>query len=791
MVVFRNRKINKLVARFDSASPAERVHLHEDIRELIAEGRSIAVKERNYYDYSTYSIWLGQLFVESRDPSDALRPFACAYITACLHGGRLLPLKHEAAEGLAMAYLRTGEFELAAECIIDVLSSDGKLQVIAPTTVLWLCANVQRESEKDIVSEFYRAVRDELRAGPGWTRAMATIIDDRFALAEHDYAYLLANTRDLVESDDPEDASLAHRVLAEKALAEGRILEAKNHVEHAISLAASAQRHPWITTPLMGLSARILHAAGLPVEALGHAVSGWSAVVPALLNCKDDFARDRFRWMAGSCIDVAMEIACERQDWNQLTDFIENSRLQVAKAAPSDRDEAVVAEFPDWVVEGSIRAIGKGAMRAGQHALGADWKSGKRTQVATSWRGESTLIDAVGSQRSETADQIQIVDAFDHIQDQLDDGAIAWFAAVRNSVLYWTLTDLSGSIAGGRVDLSDPSIARALTALRKLVLPDARPNSPEDRTLEADHAIDVLKALSVVGSRFERELMAPLGELVPAALRSLALNRTEDNPLRVLFTLPAELSAVPWAAIPIDNDIRLIERAELTLLTPTAIRADSPRPAVRTAKLPVVVSCSNPDGKLVDADPVVGEVTLSGNGSSRITVSEFVDALQSCACDNGGVLFIRSHLGSSSGAPYIADRGILFADSVLSARDLALNRHNGPSETSLPTRTVLSLCSGAGSGDTSGLALGLAAACRLSGSEEVVTSTFNIPDTRWGCAFDLRLAEAATGLTPMVTALRQLQITCLQEWRLASEVAGLGWDNFPIPLIWASFMVVL
>jgi hypothetical protein len=91
------------------------------------------------------------------------------------------------------------------------------------------------------------------------------------------------------------------------------------------------------------------------------------------------------------------------------------------------------------------------------------------------------------------------------------------------------------------VDLGAPSIARSLTALQELVQPNAQPNTPGSKRLEADRTIDVLKALSVVGSGLEQELMAPLGELVPPALRSLALNRAGDNPLRVLFALPAEL----------------------------------------------------------------------------------------------------------------------------------------------------------------------------------------------------------------------------------------------------------
>ncbi|WP_240522144.1 CHAT domain-containing protein [Amycolatopsis vastitatis] len=151
---------------------------------------------------------------------------------------------------------------------------------------------------------------------------------------------------------------------------------------------------------------------------------------------------------------------------------------------------------------------------------------------------------------------------------------------------------------------------------------------------------------------------------------------------------------------------------------------------------------------------------------------------------------MRSHLGSSSGAPYIADRGILFSDGVFGARDLAMTAPSGKPRTALPPRTVLALCSGAGAGDSSGLALGLAAACRLAGSAEVVTSVFDVPDTSWGCDFDRRLAEAVSRPEPVASALRRLQLECLHEWRRADVDDSTEWDQLPHPLIWASFVVV-
>ncbi|HEY0693529.1 MAG TPA: CHAT domain-containing protein, partial [Kribbella sp.] len=357
-------------------------------------------------------------------------------------------------------------------------------------------------------------------------------------------------------------------------------------------------------------------------------------------------------------------------------------------------------------------------------------------------------------------------------------------------VLFWSLVDHTGAVDGGSVDLSQPDLAASLTTLRNWLQKDSRPSDPRDVRPEPDNDIHVEEALTTAGDPYGEELLAPLSALLPTRLRELAIKRTSRDPLRVLFTLPAELSAVPWPIVPLSDDLRLVERIELQVLTPSAVRASAPRPSRRTTAQPVVLSCSNPDGELKDTPPVPGGTVLAGGASTPVTVAQFETAVRSARWNQGGTLFVRSHLGSSSGAPYVADRGILFSDGVLSARDLALTVSGGDPRMPLPNRTVLALCSGAAVGDASGLALGLAAACRLAGSEEVITSAFDIPDTSWGSKFDLRLAEAVSRPEPTVTTLRQLQLECLNEWQRASIDDDTHWDNMPHPLIWASFVVV-
>jgi hypothetical protein len=236
-----------------------------------------------------------------------------------------------------------------------------------------------------------------------------------------------------------------------------------------------------------------------------------------------------------------------------------------------------------------------------------------------------------------------------------------------------------------------------------------------------------------------------------------------------------------------------VERVELTVLTPTAVRNDAPEPRPREKDQPVVLSCSNPAGDLTDWAPVPGHLTLAGTKADPVTVAAFLDAVGTIGrnTNSGEVLFVRSHLGSDSRASFVADKGVAFADGVLSARFMATLGDDGHPPVTMPTRAVLSLCSGAGAGDFSGLSLGLAAACRLSGAEEVVTTLFNVLDTPWGCQFDERLAVAATRKDALASALRDLQLQCLAEWRTRSVLAlGRDTQEGPHPLVWAAYVLV-
>jgi hypothetical protein len=174
-----------------------------------------------------------------------------------------------------------------------------------------------------------------------------------------------------------------------------------------------------------------------------------------------------------------------------------------------------------------------------------------------------------------------------------------------------------------------------------------------------------------------------------------------------------------------------------------------------------------------------------------VPLSAFISLLDERAWDRSEVLFVRSHLGRASNAGHVADSGVEFADGILSARLMSTRMDSGAPLVPMPPRVVLALCSGSGAADAVGLNLGLAAACRVAGAEEVLTSNFNVLDTQWSCDLDHRLARCATTPAPLAASLRELQLECLAEWRSAS-LTGFGSPEIgPLPVIWACYGVVI
>lgn len=729
--------------------------------------------------YCKYTTVLGRVLTESDDPSDALRPMGCAYLTAGMAGAKLRDEYVEVAGGLGAIYESVGEYALAAQCAYDALITAERETELATVAgvALWLSlADPEPDSES---MEHIRAdVTSTLDRIGGVLGAFRAVVDARQGKTPTDYAALAEAAGPCLGNGD-QLASSAHRILAETALREGAPRVALGHITSAISTLPT-DSGVWLNAPFLGVRARAHLLLGQRDEALAVAVRGWADVLAVMLWCKDDFSRQFLVGLGRDCADIAIRAACEGGDWDLLTEFIENARIQVSPAAATDAAERY-NDVPTWIEDDLLGAMTQ-APAAVQAMLCGEWKSNLVEQVVVTSRTSRTVADALA--RVDTTRRLRTFterDCFEGLEEQVAAGAVVWSAAVRDSTLYWTLTDAHGAFDGGALHLKNAGIEPYLEDLRRVL---SRRRSRQ--------AVDVLSNLARAGSPGERLITGLFSQLIPHSLKAMALRRPDHDPLKVFFTLPAHLNVVPWPVLPLDtaeDPTRLVERIELTFLTPTAVRAIAPARGETTHPRRLAVSVCNPDRTLRAFAPVDGAVILDG-AEGVVTLERFTDLMSPATMRPDDVLFVRSHLGKTSTVGHIAEQGILFGDGVLSARMLAERGGHGGPAVPMPGRVVLALCSGAGTADPAGLTLGLAAACRLSGAEEVLTSHYNVIDSEWSAELDHRLAAVAVDPAPMAAGLRRLQRECLHEWQDPRRLRTVRPDQGPAPLVWAAYGVM-
>ncbi|WP_214404721.1 CHAT domain-containing protein [Pseudonocardia lacus] len=803
MSILLTLRIGRRLTRALAEAPDDRLRLDDKLYGLVVRARTEAARERELGMYSFFSRLLGDHHAATEDPSDALRPYGCAYLAACAGGEETLDRRRRAAEGLAEVYASLGQHFLAAECLEDVLMTSAS--ATDPAVVEDLLRHlVLVDPEPAVLEEVmpvYGRLRRELPRRSAAASAVLEVVDARYGTTRRRYRELNRTMEPVLGSIGGELCAAVHLALAEAAAREGLLRAAAGHLDRAWGAAAERAHHPWLDAPVHGLAAHVALAGGRVEEALDLALRGWASVVPAVFRCKDDFSRRFLQGLARRCVEVAVRCAHRLGDRPLLVELIENSRLQLA---PQDqvRDDAedATTEAPDWIVEATMYAHGNGAARAGHQALFCgDWKTAPTRPTIVTCGGSRRLAAAVArSDRAGPGGTPVETDAFADLADRLRAGAVVWSATVQSGTLFWALTDCRGTFDGGSVDLDRTPLGDCLDALRTSLLTERAHDPTSDAPAAPLARTDVLSAMTDEGCDREAEITRQLAALVPHPLAQAAAGRPPGDPLPVLFGVPPELAVVPWAVLPINHPdaatVRLVERVELTLLTPTAVRASVPRAGDRDAGGRAVrLSVCNPAGDLREAPPVPADVVLDGGPPSGTPVSlaRFVEEIDSTRWPPDAVLFVRSHLGSSSNAGFVADSGIAFADEVLSARLIATRMPDGEPLVPVPRRVVLALCSGSGAADATGLTLGIASACRLAGAQEVLTSNYNVFDTTWCSGFDHRLANAATRPGPAAAALRDLQLDCLDEWRSAPQRARRSIRNSPTPLVWAAYGVVV
>src|SRR5262249_35736855 len=96
--------------------------------------------------------------------------------------------------------------------------------------------------------------------------------------------------------------------------------------------------------------------------------------------------------------------------------------------------------------------------------------------------------------------------------------------------------------------------------------------------------------------------------LLPEALRRLLADASDDAPLEVIVSAHRELSLLPWAAIQLDDDTRLIRRAVLAHTPVLTCLADDELPSVAGPALVRLVSRAE-DGVWTDLEQEAWRLT--------------------------------------------------------------------------------------------------------------------------------------------------------------------------------------
>jgi hypothetical protein len=798
--------IKRKLSRLARLSGEDAVALRAELCGIASRERDKAIVKGDFPLFCSFSTLLGDLYLDSDDPSDSIRPYGLAYRTACTKGEQLDYARLQAVEGLATANLVVGEFVFALDCILEAIEGEElrptKFEV-ADLVVVLTDAAMNQVDRRD-ARTFYDLLREGLwtRRHEGWAGAAIALLDHTFAAPGErpDYSAFLAAVAAARHLDFHDLYRVIERRLAVSAADEGRYDEAVQHL--TASLAMMRHELPHMKASTWGVAADIELRRGNVETALDLGLHGIGAVLPIVLTCRNDHARRSLQALMARCMRIASRAALCLQDWRLLTELIEAGRLQMAAWRPGiESPERYGDTFPTWVVDERLtEGAGRVGYRAATQAIGqGDWTTGVRQQAMVAVDGTSRIADYVAAHYPGNARyNFPRVDVLSGLDPAAAKDAVLYSATEIDNELLWTVMHPGGQFEGGSTNLADPSIADPLAALTDALLEGRSRLDETSDWSRPPGSVDPIGDLSEAGSLDELLFTGALRPLVPEPLWRAVRARSPQNPLPVLLVVPPRLSCVPWAVLPADagfNPRRLIEHAELQVLTPAAVRGHARQWPAPNGPVPVVLSVNNADGSLEKSDPVPAQRLLDGNPpmdselGPGIPLKDFQEACHAILPGTDGVLFIRGH---SSGALYAADRGILFADDVLAARDFSgrTTRAELPDIT-VPRRVVLALCASAGSPDASGLALGSSAACRVNGAEAVIASLYEVFDTTWSCDLDHRLVEAATQPKPLRTALRDLQLNCLDEWRAHVRAREKPPEVGPTPLVWAAYAVVV
>lgn len=375
-------------------------------------------------------------------------------------------------------------------------------------------------------------------------------------------------------------------------------------------------------------------------------------------------------------------------------------------------------------------------------------------------------------------------------------GASWWGAWAFNGRIYWAYME-QGQASCGVIDLAPtPQLEELLmTALRSSLL------DPEASTST------VLKGPWCRTSQAEAELSAALGDyLIPPPLRARLADATIDEPMSLVVAgnlfgmLPLPLLAAgPRTGF--QDRKRLVELAVIRI-APPAVLVERARqhPLYPVDLRPITVACVDPQANLDNAGRIP-------NGSARILSGDrrdgetadrdaLITALNATPMSSPGLFYFSGHGAHEGLGGDIEDGLALYADDVLTARDVFSVDSGGRPAIPFPDRALLSACELAGSrGAGAGEWLGLTAAILWAGARQVISTHWSIWDTPFTALFDLELAHNLRRSTDSAVTLRKLQLEYLDLWRLSVhdlsdlQVDGIPhrYENLPFPMIWAAY----
>jgi tetratricopeptide (TPR) repeat protein len=466
--------------------------------------------------------------------------------------------------------------------------------------------------------------------------------------------------------------------------------------------------------------------------------------------------------------EVALQVACARNDAGLAAELMESARLQVLPVGAGS-------------AEGYRGTSAAGVLTT----FGATKVSPMRpiTVDGVSHLAPRYTADVVGDP----------LEFRDFVRKVGGDGAWWWGAWAFNERIYWCAVGEDDAACGFLDAADDTELGEAFALLLATSLVN-------DKATTAD----VLNGPLCSSYREEEALSTTLGHrLIPPILRSELRRRARgDNPLQLVLsgTLFAIVPTTLLGIDPVSSDrypARLIDAAVLRIAPPAALVDHVDRhPAYPADQLPVSVACVDPRGDLKHsrrvppgtdvllAHPKAG---LPGSGdfvrlTERATPQALTKALRQLGPSHPSLFYYSGHASGDGDA----ESGLALQGQIVTADLIFTTVDDGP-VVPFPARALLAACSSSGAGGAgAGEWFGLAAAILWAGARQIIATNWRVWDTPFTGRFDLDLAKALRDPGDAAAALRAVQLKWLQRWRAALPDANRS--ELPLPVIWASYI---